>query len=149
MDPVSIVALINASVGLAIKCGTVAADLHVLASKYGQAQLTIEILANQCRTLETTLKRIKSWLDGEERENLVDDDILMQLGSSVEIGMKIISALEEDLAPFMEDETHYGFRDRVKIVWNDGLVKLHEDRVRDQLQATSCLLHVMKMYAVL
>jgi hypothetical protein len=146
MDPISIFSIANGCAGLAMKCGQVTADLYILADKYKQAKLSILALHNECRTFRVVLGEIESWATSSGRETVTSADVSEQLGVSLELGSMVMSALEEQMKTFMDFRQSAGFRRRAKIVWNDGVLRGHEDRVRGQIQALTCLLQVMKLY---
>jgi hypothetical protein len=145
MDPASILSIVNGCVGLAMKCGMIAADLHNLASKYKQAKLSVMALSNECHTLELVLDRIEFWARSSTEGSHLDNAVLEQLNSSLGLGAMVVSSLEEQLMLFKDIKQSSGFRRRAKIVWNDGVLKEHEDRIRGQLTALSCLLHVISL----
>jgi hypothetical protein len=141
MEPLSIVALENASARLAGRCGTVAAGLRTLADKHDELS-SINTLADDCQIFETTLNDIKAWLEGDERDFCLDEDVLMQLRSTVDGGTKVIAAVENDLA--LDRASDVG--QNGKIVWDERLARLHEERVKVHVHAAACLLQVTKMY---
>jgi hypothetical protein len=145
MDPVSVISIVNGCVGLALKCGKVAADLNTLADKYKHAKLSVMALSNECQTFEVALGRIEAWARSPNNEGQLDVGVLKQLDSSIELGTLVISALEEQMMPFHEMKQFGGFRRRTNIVWNDGVLREHEDRVRGQLAALTCLLTVINL----
>lgn len=73
MDPVSIVSVINASFGLAVKCSKVATDLHALFSQLKQAELSVLEVVNGCQIIEIVLKRIQAIVELSEAR--IDEDI--------------------------------------------------------------------------
>jgi hypothetical protein len=147
MDPATIVSLVNASVGLALKCAKVASDLHILINKFKRADLSIQALINQCDTVKTTVSKIESFMTTLGDEIRVDNDVLRQLDASLGFGMTILSTLEKDLVPLRDLEYAEGIRQKSSIVWNDAIIKNYQEHIRDQLIGLTCLLEVLKLYA--
>jgi len=145
MDPVSIVSIVNASFGLALKCGKIATDLHTFFSQLKQAEISVLELVNDCRLIETVLKRIQAIVEISEAR--IDDDIYHQFELTLNLGSVVIASLEADLASVMSMERDSGFREKVKIVWNGGVIRMHQDRITRQLTAMTCLLKLMELYA--
>jgi len=137
------VAIVNASIGLALKCGKIAADLKVIASTWKQAELSVLELINNCRMLETVLRRID--LVTKYPEIRLDDDTFQQLQSSLELGGIVISALEQDLNSVMNIEPNTIFRQKTKIMWQESVIKMHQERVTRQLTAITVLLKLMEL----
>jgi len=144
MDPVSIVSIINASFGLALKCSKVATDLHASFSQLKQAELSVLEVVNGCQMIETVLKRIQAIV--ELSEPRIDEDIYHQFESTLHLVSVVIASLEADLASVMSMERDPGFREKVKIMWNGGVIKTHQDRITRQLTAMTCLLKLMELY---
>jgi hypothetical protein len=145
MDPLSIVTLVNASACLALKCGKVSTDLNTLINKYKRAELSILALSNECQTMRTVLSKIESAFNASDNDFPVDDDVLIQLDSSLNFGQMVISALEKDLAPLHDLENAEGFTKKSGIVFNDAILRTYKDHVRGQLLSLTCLLEVLKL----
>lgn len=144
MDPVSIVSIINASLGLALKCSKVATDLHAFFSQLKQAELSVLEVVNDCQMIEIVLKRIQAIVELSEAR--IDEDIYHQVESTLHLGSVVVASLEADLASVMSMEQDPGFREKVKIMWNSGVIKTHQDRITRQLTAMTCLLNLMELY---
>jgi hypothetical protein len=147
MDPATIVSLINASLGLRLKCGQVVCDLYILINKFKQADLSIQALINQCDTMKTTVSKIESFITTLGNEIQVDDNVIRQLDANLGFGMTVLSTLEKDLVPLCNLEYAEGIRQRSSIVWNDLIIKDYQGHIRDQLIGLTCLLEVLKLYA--
>lgn len=145
MDPVSIISLVNVSVGLAIKAGTIAKDIQTISSQYKNAEVSIVALSNECRTFGTVLTRIEAWLRSAEDGVTHDDMILEQLSSSLECGSIVLKAMEDDLLAFTETERKRSPWGKTKFVFNEGVFDAHQKRIGGQLQALSCLLQSMSL----
>jgi hypothetical protein len=98
IDPASIIGLVNASIGLAIKVGQAAKDVQTTSSQYKYAEVSIAAFSNECRTFATVLKKIEVWLRIVDSDVTHDELILEQLSSSLEYGNIVLKAFEADLS---------------------------------------------------
>lgn len=57
----TIIGLIDGSVGLLIKCGSVVNTLSDLAGKFKQAELAIKMMIQQVDTIKAAWTRIREW----------------------------------------------------------------------------------------
>lgn len=105
-------------------------------------------MIDQCQTIKMAWSRIESWAQRQTTtsSSSIDDQIIERLGSSVQTGNIIISALEEDILQVLgETLATVGFRRRNKIVWNEQVFRDHQDRIRGQLGAMTLLVEVTKL----
>ncbi|KAL8717671.1 MAG: hypothetical protein Q9225_005108 [Loekoesia sp. 1 TL-2023] len=74
-------------------------------------------------------------------------EVIAQLTRSLKSGSLVISALEKDLGPWTNssEQTHFGFGKKAKVIWNERILKDHQDRIRDQVNSMNLLISVMQM----
>ncbi|KAH7075170.1 hypothetical protein FB567DRAFT_610765 [Paraphoma chrysanthemicola] len=145
MDPVSVLSIASAAGNLAFKCGTIVQTLHCLIERYRQAELTILSVIQGCRTVELAWSRIERWaannLDGlDDYEELGE-----RLQMSIYAGQLFMAELEKDLASLKPTPRYSTLRRRTKILWNDALLREHQDRIHRQVCALTLLLEVMQL----
>ena len=138
MDPVSVVGLIQGSIGLAGQCLTIVKTLNDLAGQFKNAKLTIISLQQEVGTLQLAWKRIAEW-----SPQSADPELLEKLGQSLQCGDLVMSALQEDLLEY--NDKSFGFRKRAKTAFNEKTLLDHQTRIRGQAQAMSFLLQVIEM----
>ncbi|KAL8717670.1 MAG: hypothetical protein Q9225_005107 [Loekoesia sp. 1 TL-2023] len=179
-DPASIFSIIAGSAGLALQCGKVIRDLHNIAGRYKNADLSIISMTTGLETVDWAWRHIESILktwtdDAQDRGHDADTDVLEQLGRSLKGGRLVITALEEDLRQFTtvlnresgqatrnsfmkrlfiangpgqvetRSVTESSFMKRSKIIWNEGLLQDHQERIRDQVNSMNLLINVLQM----
>ena len=128
MDPATVLAVVNGSLGVATTCITVIQGLNDLASKYRQAELLVQTMVDECKTIQLAWDQIETWARRHETTTLsVDDQILERLGSSLATGTMVLSALEEDLRHLGQSSATTGLRRRSKVVWNQNVFRDHKD----------------------
>jgi hypothetical protein len=64
-DPVSVLALISASLTITMRTATIGKDLHVLTSKFKRADQDVKQLSVHVSALRVTARALCSWLEGE------------------------------------------------------------------------------------
>ncbi|KAF8851642.1 hypothetical protein BDZ45DRAFT_141943 [Acephala macrosclerotiorum] len=145
-DPATILAIINGSLSLALKLGTVANTLYTLSQRLKYAELTIQSLASECETIQAAWAGIETWA----RQQPVQCDegqqlLLDRLMKSVLFGMMVLTALEEDLGGFIAQPQNPGFFRRNKVVWNEASFERHQHRIRGQVASMTLLLQVINL----
>lgn len=153
MDPTSVLAIVNGSLDLALKCASVVKSLHDVASKHKYAELSLVSMIDECQTFRLAWGRIQSWAQRQQESTvMVDDQLAKRLCSSLAAGMMVLSALEQDLVHLggaAAPVGSLGFRRRNKIIWNEQVFRDHQDRLRGQIGAMTLLLEVIKLYVLL
>lgn len=144
MDPVSIVSLVDGSIGLALKCAGAVQTINDLAGKYKYAKLTILSITQNLDTMQIAWDRIGAWSQAYiPYENADEDDFVSKLARFLETGSMVMAALEEELLPFSENNS--SFAQRSKFVWNETTLQCHQSRIRDQAASMSLLLQAIQL----
>ncbi|KAK4695274.1 hypothetical protein P7C71_g2451, partial [Lecanoromycetidae sp. Uapishka_2] len=140
--------IVDASAGLILKCASVARTLNDLAGKYKKAELTLKTVIQQVEAVKAAWVRIETWF--KEQQNHVgvstaDDELWDRLKMSLECGDLVISALEEDLLPFRDNNDMLGIKQRSRLIWEGNMLCDHQTRLRDQVLTMSLVLQVLKL----
>ena len=145
-DPVTVFSIITGSAGLVLQCGKIFKDLHQLVEQYKSAQLTILSMTGYLETVQWAWRRISSVVDHWTAED-IDQDFLDQIYRRLQCGKFVMSALEYDLQNFQSSSTtdSFSFRKRTKFVWNEGVLKDHRERLRDQVEAMNLFNSAIQM----
>ena len=144
--------LVSGAAGLATACSGAARTLHRLAAKYKESELSIRLLVQQVTTIKTAWDRIRNWSESCEENlhpSLYNIGLLQRLEQSLECGDLVISSLEGDLLPYKKELKRMKPRQRSKAVWNDSLIQIHQNRLRDQVSTMLLLLQVLDLYVPL
>lgn len=141
-DPATALSIANASFGLVIKCAKVAQDLHELAAKFKHAELDILAAVDDCETIRLAWQRIAKWCEHWANPNA---EVLARLQQSLKVGDMVMSAMESDLTAFMNQSKPVGIRKRTRLVWNERLLRSHQERVRVQVTTMNLLMTVIQL----
>lgn len=94
VDPVTILEIINGSLGLALKSATVVNQLYDLSGKFKNVELSIRSLSNECEAIRDAWDQIGVW---SQNCTVGSEQFLTRLARSIETGGMVISALGEDV----------------------------------------------------
>lgn len=152
-DPLSIISLIEGSVGLILQCGSVAKSLGDIAGKFKQAKLSAISMKVEVNTVEFAWTRIKKWTQlyaGVATDTVlvldfVDPTFLERLDQSLECGTLVMSALQEDLSTYTESAETLSFPQRSRLIWNEKALQDHQHRIRGQVLAMTLLIQALEL----
>lgn len=137
MDPVTIVGLVEGSIGLAVKCGSVAKSLNSLVGQYKYAKLTVSTMVQNLDIMQLAWDRIGAW--SKDYMPTDSEDFTQRLERSLETGSLVLDALEEDLQSY--DVSSMTFGQRSRLVWNETTLQGHQSRI----QSMSLLLQAIQL----
>ncbi|KAK0517484.1 hypothetical protein JMJ35_000639 [Cladonia borealis] len=144
MDPATIFALVSSAVSLATLCGSAAKDLKTQVSKYKNAKLAILSMVQGLDTMQLAWSRIGNWAQNQApAELLEEDDFIGRLRRSLETGSLVMNALNEELLIYKPSKM--GLTQRTKVVWNEGTLRIHQERIRDQALSMTLLLQAIHL----
>ena len=144
MDLISVVGLVDASVSLASKCGSAIKDLNDVTSRFKNAELTVRSITQSLEILQFSWDRISTWsqtyIPYDDRD---EDGFVRRMAHFLETGNIVMNALEEELLPYRGKELTFG--QRLRLVWNEKILQLHQSRVRDQAASVSIFLQAIQL----
>ena len=144
MDPISIASIIESSLSLALQCGSSAKRLNEIASQYKNAKLTILSMSQQLDTMQLAWNRIGEWSRTNQSMAHADDiDFRQRLGRCLAAGEEFLQALEADLSKY--NTTKLTFRQRTRLIWNQGVFKAHQSRIQDQASSMALVLQTIQL----
>ena len=129
VDPLSIVSVVEGSIGLALQCGSAAKALNNLIARFKNSELTIMAMVEEVETIKFAWTRIREWFEGQGNE-AIDDRFLERLSKSLRCGTLVISALVQDFADFDNGTTTISFKKRSRMAWNERTLMDHQQRIR-------------------
>ena len=144
-DPVTVLAIVNGSAGLILKCASVIKSLHEVAGKHKNAGIAVMSLVSEVDAIELAWTRIKEWAEAYSKDATVDMGLLNRLNRSLDCGALVMSALQNDISDYQINGSKLSFRQRSKAVWNERALQDHQNRVRGQAVAMTLLLEVLKL----
>ena len=143
-DPISVISLVEGSIGLVLQCGTVAKTLSDMIAKFKHAEVAITSMIQEVETIQFAWNRIKEWSE-EHAEAATDSSFVQRLEKSLRCGALVLSALEQDLADYKHTADNASFVLRSKMAWNERAFLDHQHRVRGQVQAMTLMLQVSQL----
>ena len=143
-DPISVISLIEGSIGLVVQCGSVAKTLSDMITKFKHAEVAIISLIQEVETIQFAWDRIKEGSE-EHAEAATDSQFVQRLEKSLQCGTLVLSALEQDLANYKHTADNASFKMRSKMAWNERAFLDHQHRVRGQVQAMTLMLQVSQL----
>ena len=145
MDPVTVFAVIQGSVGLVNKCVKAVKGLHDLALKYRHAQLEMLSMTQELDIFLLAWEQISERMKNCGDDDVMDSEVLRRINRSLDCGLLVISALEQDLAYYSDAARSFSSGQRLKSIWNSDILQGHLKRIRGQAQSMSLLLTVVKL----
>ena len=144
MDPATIVGLVSSAVTLATVCGSAANDLNTLFSRYKNAKLAILSMVQGLDTMQLAWSRIGQWAENQTPDGLLEeDDFIGRLRRSLETGSLVMDALREELLIYKPSKM--SLTKRTQLVWNEGTLRSHQERIRDQASSMTLLLQAINL----
>jgi hypothetical protein len=140
-DPVTILSIINGSLGLALKIGTV---IHI-SQKLKQAKLTILSTVAECETIQTAWSAIERWARSQRGGTNIESELLERLNLSLVVGDMVVSTFKDDLTAWSRKSANLSFLGRSKIVWEENKFHQHQFRIRGQVSAMTLLIQVISL----
>lgn len=144
MDPVTAFGLVSGGVQLAQIITQTVAGLATLRGKFNNADLTIRSLIGELTTIKSAITQLEDWAKYNARDSPEHNEYDEGLGVALEGCRAIMEVLSEDVSSLtrgsMAEFPTVGFRTRVKVVWNDDLMKGHQERLHAQVLALQLLL---------
>ena len=143
-DPISVISLVEGSIGLVLQCGSVVKTLSDMTVKFKHAEVAITSMIQEVETIQFAWNRIKEWSE-EHAEAATDSSFVQRLEKSLRCGALVLSALEQDLADYKHTADNASFILRSKMAWNERAFLDHQHRVRGQVQAMTLMLQVSQL----
>jgi len=145
MEPVSIVSIVNGSLGLGFKISSLVKYLYDISQRLKQAELTILSLVVECETIQAAWVGIENWAREQPIPGSADYELLGRLSRSLKSGNMVISAFEADIKVWSRGPASTSFLRRSRIVWEEATFKEHQFRIRGQVAVMTLLLQVINL----
>lgn len=143
MEPVTILALTNASFAIARSLLHTTKELFELAEAYKTAALGIQTVATQCDSFRIAIQRVNAWLVKQNENAKHDEEFLEALKENMIISRLVL----EDLEKRIQGSKKYPvkFRSRTKYLWNGVVIAELQSQIQGLMAAMSILLQVIDM----
>lgn len=141
----TILSIVNGSLGIAVKIGKVIKDLYDIAQRFKHAELDILSSVEECKTIRAAWGGIERWARAQADSEVVEEELLNRLDQSLMFGIMVMSAFENDLLALASAPEPTKFLHRTKVVWNEKSFAQHQNRIRAQVGAMTLLLQVVSL----
>ena len=144
MDPITVLAITNASLGIARSLVHTIKELYELAEAYETAALGIRTVATQCDSFRIAIQRINKWLQKQNgNSNDLDEDFWNALQGNIETGRLVLEDLEKRISGLKKNSAK--FWTRTKYLWNGVIIGELQSQIQGLIAAMSILLQVIDM----
>ena len=109
-----------------------------------QTKLTLLSMIQEVDTIEFAWSRIKDWSQVHAGA-MTDPNFTERLAQSLECGMIIMSALQEDLSEYLRNTETLSTRQRSRAIWNERALRDHQNRIRGQVLAMNLLIQAIDL----
>ncbi|KAL5047863.1 hypothetical protein BDW71DRAFT_36533 [Aspergillus fruticulosus] len=141
MDPVSAFGLISGAFQVGQVITETLAGLASLREKYQHADLTIGTLEQQLRTIRAAITQLKDWARVERRESPAEYN--RSLDVALDGCRMVMEALSDEVLVLTQrassTETGIGFRNRMRVLWREDVMRGHQERLHSQIVALQLL----------
>lgn len=145
MESIAVLAVADGSVGLVAKCCKAVQGLHHLATQYKHAELAITSMIQELDIVQLAWDQIPIRVNGHGEDDMIDNEMLQRINRSLNCGIIVMSALEQDLARYTDSTKSLSAGQRIRTVWDSNTFKDHLDRIRGQALSMTLLLAVVKL----
>jgi len=145
MEPITILALTNASFAIARSLFHTTKELFELAEAYKTAALGIQTVATQCDSFRIAIQRVNAWLvkQNENAKHDLEEEFLEALKENMVISRLVLEDLEERIQGSKKYPVK--FRSRTKYLWNGVVIAELQSQIQGLMAAMSILLQVIDM----
>ena len=145
MDPVSILAITNASIGITRSLVLVVKELYEIAESYETAATGIRTIASQCTSFQIAVDRIRKWLEkqSETSRHDLDEDFWHALKDNLDTSNLVIGDIQNRIKGWSKSSTK--FWTRTKYLWNHSVISELQSQIQALISALSILIHVIDL----
>jgi hypothetical protein len=146
MDPASLVGVLSAAGGIVSLIVQTVKKLSELRQRFQEANVTIRLLMSELLTVRAALQQVDDWT----RFNLTpSSEIQEDLRSAFEISIDgctmAMELLADEVDQLLGNDSGEAFLIRLKSLWSEDMMKLHQQRLHTQVGALQLLLQAVQM----
>ena len=147
MEPVSVIGLVGAVVGIVNVVGHSAVLLSNLRARLRAADLTVTLLTGQLNAVKAALEQIQLWLEESSDEDSNHFQLSLDLESSLSSCRILVGLIDDQLSKLEWDENDVlKFESRARIVLEDGRTKECLNFLGHLISSLNLLLIAFKWY---
>ena len=148
MDPVSVVGLVGSCVTIIARAGAVATDIHDLTVRFKNVAKNVNLITVQLSTFKAAIVLLSSCLERRVTVLVDQEDLIVELRSSLDACTAIISCVQEQVAKVAAKSGstgNFSFMTKTKHLWNESSVSDCVRMLEVQVQALSFLIQVLQL----
>ncbi|RLL94511.1 hypothetical protein CFD26_101059 [Aspergillus turcosus] len=144
MDPLTWIGAISGVLQIAQVISQTTAGLVKLKGRFSNADLTIQSLIGELSIIESALTHLEDWAKFNARGPTKSEEYIEGLNVALDGCRAVMEVLSEEVASLVQNiagqDFVVGFRARVKVVWNEDIMRGHQERLHAQVVALQLLL---------
>lgn len=144
MDPVSAFGTFASGLQIAQVITQTIGGLATLRGRFKNADLTIRSLIGELTTIKSAITQLDDWAKYNSHGSSNPREYNESLDVALEGCRAIMEVLSEEVSALMhgatDDNMAIGFKTRMRVVWNDEVMKDHQARLHSQVLALQLLL---------
>ena len=144
MDPASIFGIIGGAVQITQIITRTVQSLATLKGKFADADLTIRLLIGELSTIKSAIGQLHDWAEYNSEGSPKNKEYLHGLDVALDGVQAVMDILSEEVAAMTKgltsEDSRLGLKARVRVVWNEDLMKDHRQRLHSQVLALQLLL---------
>ncbi|KAF7154999.1 hypothetical protein CNMCM5623_005207 [Aspergillus felis] len=144
MDPLTWIGAISGVLQIAQVISQTTAGLVKLKGRFSNADLTIQSLIGELSIIESALTHLEGWAKFNARGTTKSEEYVEGLHVALDGCRAVMEVLSEEVASLVQNiagqDLVVGFRARVKVVWNEDVMRAHQERLHAQVVALQLLL---------
>ena len=147
MDPASILGAVSASGAILAGIAKTVHTLHEVRDSFHGADISIGLLISELSAVKAAVTQIEDWAKYNFPNCPLQADLGPAFQDSLEgckIAMGVLSQEVESMLEGMSPE-ETGFRFRAQYVWNESIMREHQQRLHTQVGALQLLIQVVQM----
>ncbi|KAL5360319.1 hypothetical protein BJX96DRAFT_150111 [Aspergillus floccosus] len=145
MDPVSAFGVVSGAFQVAQIITQTAAGLWSLREKYAHADLTIRSLVGELTTIKSAITQLDDWARLQNTQSAAEyTEYYEGLNVALDGCRVVMDVLSDEVASLTRGtagtDANIGFGTRLRAMWNEDVMRGHQERLRSQVVALQLLL---------
>lgn len=147
MDPASIFGIIGGAIQITQIITSTVQGLATLRGKFADADLTIRLLISELSTIKSAIAQLHDWAEYNSEGSPKNKEYIHGLDVALDGVQAVMDILSEEVASMTKGFTsevlptlQLGFKAKVRVVWNEDLMRDHHQRLHSQVLALQLLL---------
>jgi hypothetical protein len=144
MDPISAFGIVSGGVQVLQAIASTVHDLNQLRGRFKDADLTIQSLIQELSCISTALTGLREWTRTNSTDGPQSDEYNQDLAVAIKGCLVVMEVVSYDVSHLVQgmQEDRFGFRARMRIVWNEDTMRGHQEKLHAQVNALQLLLQV-------